>query len=69
MFLSRDPNEHHQIVLATGRPQDLPFNVINQISFRVPDVKALRHFNEALKVGSIEAGKWADLSSSAAPSS
>jgi catechol 2,3-dioxygenase-like lactoylglutathione lyase family enzyme len=49
VFLSRDPNEHHQIVLATGRPDNLPFNVINQISFRVPDVAALRHFNHALK--------------------
>jgi catechol 2,3-dioxygenase-like lactoylglutathione lyase family enzyme len=49
VFLSRDPNEHHQIVLATGRPADLPFNVINQISFRVPDVGALRHFNQAHK--------------------
>lgn len=49
VFLSRDPNEHHQIVLATGRPDNLPFNVINQISFRVPDVGALRHFNQALK--------------------
>lgn len=25
VFLSRDPNEHHQIVLATGRPDNLPF--------------------------------------------
>ena len=49
VFLSRDPNEHHQVVLATGRPDNLPFNVINQISFRVPDFKALRQFNEALK--------------------
>lgn len=49
VFLSRDPNEHHQIVLATGRPEDLPFNVINQISFRVHGVEALRHFHQALK--------------------
>jgi len=49
VFLSRDPNEHHQIVLATGRPEHLPFNVINQISFRVPDVAALRHFHTALQ--------------------
>lgn len=42
IFLSRDPSEHHQIVLATGRPADLPFNVINQISLRVPDLAALR---------------------------
>ena len=42
MFLSRDPAEHHQIVLATGRPTDLTFSVINQISLRVPDLATLR---------------------------
>ena len=48
VFLSRDPAEHHQIVLATGRPADMPFNVVNQISFRVPDLAALRHFHDRL---------------------
>lgn len=42
VFLSRDPSEHHQIVLATGRPDDLAFSVINQISLRVPDLATLR---------------------------
>ena len=42
VFLSRDPAEHHQIVLATGRPADLSFSVINQISLRVPDLATLR---------------------------
>ena len=42
VFLSRDPTEHHQIVLASGRPADLPFSVINQISLRVPDLATLR---------------------------
>jgi catechol 2,3-dioxygenase len=42
VFLSRDPTEHHQIVLATGRPADLAFSVINQISLRVPDLATLR---------------------------
>jgi catechol 2,3-dioxygenase len=49
VFLSRDPNEHHQIVLASGRPEALAFNVINQISFRVPDLASLRHFHAALR--------------------
>lgn len=40
-FLSRDPDEHHQIVLASGRPQDLPFNVINQLSFRLASLAEL----------------------------
>ena len=42
VFLSRDPTEHHQVVLATGRPPDLSFSVINQISMRVPDIATLR---------------------------
>ncbi len=40
-FLSRNPQEHHQVVLASGRPAD-SFQLINQISFRVADLDALR---------------------------
>lgn len=42
VFLSRDPAEHHQVVLVSGRPADLNFNLINQLSFRVPDLAMLR---------------------------
>ena len=42
VFLSRDPGEHHQIVLASGRPEGPGFNLINQISLRVPDLATLR---------------------------
>ncbi len=45
VFLSRDPTEHHQIVLINGRPENTPFNVINQISMRVPDLTALRKYH------------------------
>ena len=48
VFLSRDPREHHQLVLATGRPPAVEFNVVNQISFRVPGLPALRHFHAVL---------------------
>ena len=44
VFLSRDPDEHHQIVLATGRPPGVEFNVVNQFSFKLPtlaDLKAM----------------------------
>jgi catechol-2,3-dioxygenase len=43
-FLSRDPDEHHQLVLVTGRPPGVPHNVVNQISFKLPtlaDLKAM----------------------------
>ena len=48
VFLSRDPKEHHQIVLATGKPQGLPFNPINQISFRMAEFAGLREMHRRL---------------------
>ena len=48
-FLTRDPREHHQIVLASGRPDNLPFNAINQISFRMQDFAGLREMYRALQ--------------------
>jgi catechol 2,3-dioxygenase-like lactoylglutathione lyase family enzyme len=49
VFLTRDPREHHQVVLASGRPKELPFNAINQISFRVQDFAGLRTLYRALQ--------------------
>jgi catechol 2,3-dioxygenase len=43
IFLTRDPSEHHQLVLASGRPNDSNYSVINQLSFRVPDLKTLKY--------------------------
>jgi catechol 2,3-dioxygenase len=48
VFLSRDPAEHHQLVLASGRPEAAHFNVINQISLRVPDLATLRYVRDAI---------------------
>lgn len=42
VFLSRSPEEHHQLVLAGGRPDEVPFNVLNQISFKLDTLKTLR---------------------------
>jgi len=49
VFLSRDPKEHHQIVLASGRPGELGFNPINQISFRTADFAGLREMHRRLQ--------------------
>ncbi|MBV8626422.1 MAG: VOC family protein [Paraburkholderia sp.] len=46
VFLSRDPSVHHQIVLASGRPEHLAFNPINQISFEADSLATLRQFHE-----------------------
>jgi catechol-2,3-dioxygenase len=48
VFLSRDAREHHQIVLASGRPEGLPFNPINQISFRMAEFSGLREMHRRL---------------------
>ena len=57
VFLSRDPGDHHQIVLATGRPAALPANTanpqfgpsINQISFKMGSLADLRDIRQRLE--------------------
>ncbi|MET0507346.1 MAG: hypothetical protein ABWZ78_04065 [Burkholderiaceae bacterium] len=34
ILLSRDPTEHRQLVLATGRPADPTLNVVNRFRSR-----------------------------------
>lgn len=49
VFMTRDPREHHQFVMATGRPADLPYNIVNQLSFRVDSLDTLRELQRSLK--------------------
>jgi catechol-2,3-dioxygenase len=42
VFLTRDPREHHQIVLVEGRSGSLDDRVINQISLRVDTLTELK---------------------------
>jgi catechol-2,3-dioxygenase len=42
VFLSRDPDEHHQMVLAAGRPPGVECNVVNQLSFKLPALEDLK---------------------------
>ncbi len=59
VFLSRDPMNHHEIILATGRPAQMPANTanpqfgpsINQISFKMGSLADLRDINERLTSG------------------
>ena len=41
-FLSHDPDQHHQLVLVTGRPAGVDYNVVNQISFKVSTLEELK---------------------------
>ncbi len=49
VFLSRNPDEHHQLVLATGRPPGTDFNVVNQISFKLPALAELKTAHQTLR--------------------
>jgi catechol 2,3-dioxygenase-like lactoylglutathione lyase family enzyme len=49
VFLSRDPEEHHQIVLCSGRPEG-SFNTVNQISFKTPSCTELKRIWAGLKL-------------------
>jgi catechol 2,3-dioxygenase len=62
VFLSRDPMDHHQLILVSGRPDNLPPNpfntqfgsVINQISFRVASLADLRMLKATLEKEKIQ---------------
>ncbi len=53
VFLSRDPDEHHQIVLVSGRPEHLPFNPINQISLKADSLQTLRVMHQRLQAAGL----------------
>ncbi len=62
VFMSRDPMDHHQIILVSGRPDNIPPNpftpqfgsLINQISFRVGSLGGLRELLAILEREQVE---------------
>ena len=42
IFLSASPDQHHQLVIAGGRPPEATFSTVMQISFAVPAIQDLR---------------------------
>jgi catechol 2,3-dioxygenase-like lactoylglutathione lyase family enzyme len=53
VFLSRNPDEHHQIVMVTGRPEQVDFNVVNQISLRADSLATLKAMHAELKAAEV----------------
>jgi catechol 2,3-dioxygenase len=47
-FLTGDPNQHHQLVIAGGRPKEATFSTVNQVSFRVNDLDELKRYHAFL---------------------
>ena len=48
VFLTQDPQEHHQLVLIDGRPGDVSFNTVNQISCKLDALSDLRGYLKIL---------------------
>ena len=42
VFMSASPDQHHQLVLVSGRPKEATFSTVMQISFMVPSIQFLR---------------------------
>ena len=54
VFLSRDPRDHHQIVLVAGRPPGLPDKIVNQVSFRVGSLAELQRFYRRIRAETVK---------------
>jgi catechol 2,3-dioxygenase-like lactoylglutathione lyase family enzyme len=52
-FLSKDPKDHHQIVLVSGRAPGTP-STINQLTFRVASIKDVRFMHDLLVANKVE---------------
>lgn len=52
LFMSRNPTDHHQIVLAPGRPTD-SYCVVNQISLKVQSLAELRTYHDHLQANNV----------------
>jgi len=56
-FLSSDPDEHHQVVLVSGRDAAKGVTFLNQISFRVASLADLRELHSRLAARGISPGR------------
>jgi catechol 2,3-dioxygenase len=52
-FLSRDPTQHHQVVLCPGRPENSP-EVIQQLSFKVPSLEDVKAIHDNLVAAGVQ---------------
>lgn len=51
-FMTQDPEIHHQLVLFDGKPTDLPFNPVNQLSLLLDSLADLQsYYRRAVKAG------------------
>ena len=60
VFMTQNPECHHQFVLFDGRPRDMPYNPVNQISFRLDSLDTLKAYRKALIAAGITEHRQTD---------
>lgn len=53
-FMTQNPELHHQVVLFDGKPADLPFNPINQLSFLLDSLDDLKTYYRFAKASGVQ---------------
>ncbi len=48
-FLTLDAGSHHQLVMQEGRPKEIDFNILQQISFKTDGLASVRAYHAALQ--------------------
>jgi catechol 2,3-dioxygenase len=54
VFMSADPQEHHQFVVVSGRPEEADFSVAQQVSFIVGSLDELREMRDRVTEADLE---------------
>ena len=59
MFLSTNPEEHHEIVLIGGRPDDADYSAAQQLSFLLENLDELREMRDRLVTAGVDVNRYA----------
>ena len=59
MFLSTNPEEHHEIVLIGGRPDDADYSAAQQLSFLLESLDELREMRDRLVTAGVDINRYA----------
>lgn len=59
LFLSTNPEEHHEIVLIGGRPDDADYSAAQQLSFLLESLDELREMRDRLVAAGVDINRYA----------
>ncbi len=59
LFLSTNPEEHHEIVLIGGRPDDADYSAAQQLSFLLASLDELREMRDRLVAAGVDINRYA----------